>query len=295
MLSWLFRGRNRMRSARSGRPKRIRLSLEALESRYCPSGPAITAFTASAQGQGETVLLTGSVSDPGATSISVNFQGAASGTATVTNGTFSLQTQATALGTISAQATDNSNLVSAQVSTQLSVPPPTITFTVSQEGGHMVLVSGQVTAQEPGGLTVSLSGVVSATATTGSSGSFSWTGDATSLGQINSTVTDVWGQTGNGNAQLTDTPPTITYFRASYQANGGWLFTGEVNAEFATGLTVTLTNVPDVGTVTVTVGSNSLFSYLDTAAPASANSTVTATVTDDWGLVSQPITATMGS
>ena len=87
MLSWLLRGRNKPRRERLPRPNRSRLAVEALESRYCPSGPQVTAFSANVV-QGQTVLLTGTVSDPGAGSVSVNFQGAASGTTTVANGSF---------------------------------------------------------------------------------------------------------------------------------------------------------------------------------------------------------------
>jgi hypothetical protein len=292
MLSWLLRGRNKEKSARSAGPKRVRLTLECLENRYCPSGPQITSFSATVM-SGNTVQLSGMVSDPGATSVSLTFQGAASATTTATNGSFSLTVAETTPGTVYVQATDNSNLVSPQASAQMPAAAPTITFTVSQDGQHNVTVSGQVTDQSPGSLTVTLSGVVTGSATTSSTGAFSWTGTATSLGQVNGAVTDSAGLTGNGTAQLTNAAPSITNFQVSYSATDStWLFTGKVNDEYAAGLTVTLTNIPGVGTATVTVGCDDCFSYTDVA-PQTATNTVSASVTDWWGAVSATVTVTM--
>jgi len=291
MLSWLFR-RNRSRSARSVVPNRIRLTVEALESRYCPSGPQITSFSASVV-QGQTVLLTGTVDDPGASSVSVMFQGAASGTTPVSNGSFSLQTQATALGVISAQAFDNLNMYSSQFPTQLAAPAPTIMFTVAQDGEHNVAISGQVTDLSPGGLTVTFSGVVTGTATTSASGSFSYSGTASALGQINAAVTDLLGVTGSGTAQLTNSAPTINNLEAVYSAGTGvWTISGQVVDEYAAGLTVNLSNVPGEGTATATVETDNFFT-LTVEAAATATNTVSASVTDWWGAVSQTVTVTM--
>jgi hypothetical protein len=291
MLQWLLGTRNRSRRASTPKPNRIRPRVEGLEPRWCPAGPAITAFSAAAvQGQGNTVVLTGTVTDPGASSVSVTFQGVASVTTVVSNGSFSVQTQASALGTIVAQAIDNLSLSSSQVSTQLAVAAPTLTFTVSQAGQHNVTVSGQVTAQAPGGLTVTLSGVVTGTATTTSTGSFSWAGTATNLGQVNGAVTDVWSQTGNGTAQLTNAPPSIIGFTASFDSTiGAWTFTGQVRDEYAAGLTVVLSGIPGQPNVSVTVCSNNWF-YDTVVLNSGASGTVSASVTDWWGAVSQTVT-----
>jgi hypothetical protein len=380
MLKWLTRGRNKSRHRTRPPRNGVRLAFEALESRYCPSGPQITAFNASAvQGQGETVLLTGTVSDPGASSVSVSFQGVASGTATVSNGSFSLETSASSLGNIYAEAVDNLNLSSAQVQTQvraaapnitenlvqnsgtsvtlsgmvtsgspggltvtfsgevsgstttdangnysftanaaglgtisaqtmdvwgqasnsaavmLSDSGPTISFSVAQAGGHNVTITGQVNAQSPGGLTVTFSGVASGTATTSSTGGFSYSGTASSLGQITAQVTDVWGVTASYSAQVADTAPTIQGFAASYnQASDTWTFSGQVSAAYVAGLTVTLSNIPGEGTVTITTNSQGVFSYV-IELPAGTTGTVTATVTDSWGETSQPVTAVMSA
>jgi hypothetical protein len=243
---------------------------------------------------GNTVQLSGMVSDPGATSVSLTFQGAASATTTATNGSFSLTVAETTPGTVYVQATDNSNLVSPQVSAQMpAAAAPTITFTVSQDGQHNVTVSGQVTDQAPGGLTVTLSGVVTGTATTASNGSFSWTGAASSLGQVNGAVTDSAGLTGSYTAQLTNVAPNITGLEAVYSAaDGSWTFSGHVTDEYADGLTVTLTNLPGVGTATVTVQSDDTFTYV-LEANSTATNIVSATVTDWWGAVSTTVTVTM--
>jgi hypothetical protein len=292
MLEWLLGARKRSRRANTARANRVRLSVEGLESRWCPAGPVIGSFSAAAvPGQGNAVVLTGTVSDPGASSLSLTLQGGVSLTTAVSNGSFSVQTQASALGTIVAQATDNLSLSSSQVSTQLAVPAPTLSFTVSQDGQHNVTVSGQVTAQSPGGLTVTLSGVVTGTATTTSTGSFSWTGTATSLGQVNGAVTDLWGQTGNGTGQLTNTAPSITGFEATYSA-GSWTFSGHVNDEYAAGLTVTVYSVPGVANLSITVGPDDSFSETIVLSPG-ADGMVTANVTDWWGATSQTVTADM--
>jgi len=376
MLEWLLGLRNRAKSARPANRNRLRLAVEGLEPRWCPAGPQITSLNAAIV-QGDTVMLSGTVSDPGADSLSVSFQGDVTGTAAVSNGSFSLQTQASQLGTIYAQASDNLNNFSTPVQTQLSASPPaitagitenggtsvtisgtvtdgspagltvsfsgevtgsattdangnysftanaaapgtisvqtkdvwgllsntssvmivdvapSITLSVSQDGNHTVTVSGQVTSQAPGGLTVTLSGVVEGTATTSPTGAFSYTGTASNLGQIYAQVADVWGMTGYGSIEFTNTPPSISGFMANLNSStDAWTFSGQVCDEYAAGLTVTLSNIPGEGNITVTGGSQGFFTYT-TILPAGASGTVTATVTDWWGATSQPVTVTI--
>jgi hypothetical protein len=71
-----------------------------------------------------------------------------------------------------------------------------------------------------------------------------------------------------------------------------WIFFGTVNDEHAAGLTVTLSNLPNVGSVTELVASDDTFSY-SLQAPATANNVVSASVTDSWGAVSSTVTVTM--
>src|SRR5437660_9073679 len=81
------------------------LRVEGLEPRYCPAAPVLNSFAATVL-DGRNVQLSGMVqTDHGG--VVVNFSGVAGGTATVqANGSFSLNTTASALGTITAVATD---------------------------------------------------------------------------------------------------------------------------------------------------------------------------------------------
>lgn len=266
---------------------RIRPFLERLEARDCPSAPQITAFSALVQ-QGHTVLLGGTVSDDNPASVSLSFSGVAGGsTMADSSGNFQLQTQASALGTVYVVGLDADGQSSNTAQAVLSVPAPIFTtFTVAQSGpNRQVTVSGQVSSGA--GLTVTLSGVVSASVTTGSNGSFTFTGTAGSLGQVNASVTDVWGQTGTGAAQLTNQAPTITNFNGE---NTGvqniWDFEGQVSGQWVPGETVTFSGIAALQNVQVTVGSDGWF-HVQVQLSSSDTGMLVATVTDWWGATGQ--------
>jgi len=377
MLTWLGRKKNPGTARRTD--NRVRLVLEALESRFCPSGgggdsgASISSFSASVV-TGHTVLLSGTAGGSG--TITIQFSGVASGSTTAaSNGSFSLQTQAGSLGTVYATPSDASGSGS-QVHTQLTVAAPTITLgltqnqgtsvtlsgtvsantpngltvtfsgkatgstttgtggsysytanasgtgtisasvvdvwgqqsnvaqvtisasaptltlSVTQDANRDVTVTGQVNDESPSGLAVSLSGVVGGSATTSASGAFTFTGLASALGQITAAVTDPWNLSGSGSVQLTNAAPSITGFAATAGSNNMWTFSGQVSDEYAPGLTVTLSNIPGVGNVTVLVSSSDTFSYTVQLA-AGASGTVDATVTDWWGAISQMVTVTI--
>ena len=62
--------------------------------------------------------------------------------------------------------------------------------------------------------------------------------------------------------------------------------------EYPAGLVVTLSNIPGVGNVNVTVAGDGSFSYT-VELSANASGTVSASVTDWWGAVSQTVTCTV--
>ncbi len=290
MLRWLWKTKGRCRSTRGPASwKRIRPCLEGLEARDCPSGLQITAFNAMVM-QGHTIMLAGMVSDANPASVNIRFSGVASGSVNANSlGQFQLLTQASALGTVFALGFEGAGQWSDTAQTNVSVPPPTITsFTVATPGpNRAVTVMGQVAAGSAAGLTVTLSGIVTGTAVTGSTGSFTFSGTAASLGQVNGRVTDVWGQTGYATAQLTNIAPTITNFAA---VNTGfqniWTFEGRVTDEWAPGETVTLSGIPALQNVRITVGNDGWFFY-QAQLTAADTGLVVATVTDWWGATGQ--------
>jgi hypothetical protein len=291
---------------------RIRPCVESLEARDCPSespmsapqmitpqmtapqftaphltAPEITSFNAMVL-QGQTVLLGGTVSDADPGSVSVFFCGAANGTTTTdAMGNFQFQTQASALGAIFAVGLDSAGQISVPDQTVINVPAPTFTaFTVTQSGpDRQVTVSGQVSAGA--GLTVTLSGIVSASVTTGTDGVFTFTGTASGLGQVNASVTDVWGQTGTSAAQLTNQAPTITNFVGE---NTGvqniWDFEGQVTGAWSPGETVTFSGIPALQNVQVTVGADGWF-HVQVQMGSTDVGLLVATVTDWYGATGQ--------
>src|SRR5947207_6742287 len=132
------------------------LRVERLEGRDCPAGPVLSSFSATVL-DGRNVQLAGRV-DTDHGGVVVNFSGVAGGsTAVQTNGSFSLNTTASALGTISAIATDNT-LWSNSLSSQITSATPSVTVNVAQNGGRNVRVSGQVTDDSFSGEVVVLTG-----------------------------------------------------------------------------------------------------------------------------------------
>ncbi len=286
MFYWLQRSKKTVSAHRAR--NRVRLTLETLESRNCPSSVQITSFNASIV-QGNTVLVTGTATvsgSPGA-NISLTFNGAVSGSTSVDqNGNFSYQAPASSTGAVYASASDPSG-DTGQGETYVTDMAPSISFGVTGHGPNKtVTITGQVSGSSPAGLTVTLSGVVSGPATTNSSGSFTYTGSASALGQVTATVTDAFGESGTESEQFTDSPPTISNFQATYASETGtWTFSGQVMSVYADGMTVTLNGLPGIGSATTTVGSDGTFVY-DVLLPPTWSGPISAVTTDPWGEVS---------
>lgn len=274
----------RRRSGRTGRG----LAIESLEDRYCLSAPQINSFTVT-NGSGTTVTLSGHVMDESPTTVSVALTGVASASVTPNSqGNFSWTGSASALGTAYAKAHDNENLDSTQVSVQITSNVPTISFSVTESGPNKeVTVSGTVTDESPSGLVVTFSGKVTGTATTDSTGHFTLTTNASGLGQVNASTSDVWGQSSaTYGYTLSSQTPTITNFNVAPSQGNTWIITGTVNDEFAAGLTVTFGGLL-AGNV-ATVASNNTFSLAVTLA-SGLTGYGTATVEDWWGQVSASV------
>ena len=196
---------------------RARLSLTALESRDCPSGPGggptmggsapvITSFDVT-YGEQRVVTLSGTVQDTNPAGLHVGFNGAASGTTTTDSaGHFSLTLTATCLGNVSATATDSLNLMSAPASLTLTSQAPVISNFQGTEGaGDYWTFTGTVADESPLNLVVYFGGnpvsLQNQSVTVHSDGSFSFgvqlNGTLTDDGTATAQVTDWWGQLSN--------------------------------------------------------------------------------------------------
>jgi hypothetical protein len=300
MFRWLKRPRRNHRT-----PARLRLRLEPLETRDCPSGPGallttddgptITSFTAQVM-TGTNVMLRGTLTDTQPASCEVTFSGVVTGDAEAdTAGTFALFTPASALGTITAQAVDGENLQSNRAQATLTSNPPSITLTASGQGaGGAITLSGQVTDESAAGLIVTFRGAVTATAVTDNNGNYSLTTTSWGPGNVTAQTTDVWGLTSNApSAALTNTAPVLSNFTAVPSNGGYWTFQGQVTDEFAPGETVRLSGIPTLngtsGSTTVTVGSNGWFEY-SVQLTSQDHGCVSAQATDWLGLTSDVAT-----
>jgi hypothetical protein len=290
MFHWLCPNQKNPRRSLVNRPRTI-LQVEALERRDCLSAPQITSFAATVL-SGHTVVLSGTVVESSPTPVVVYFGGVASGSATPdASGHFQVQENISQLGTAYATVTDSGG---SSVTAQATVSDPGISLnlSVAQGPNHTVTVTGQVSCNSPSGLTVTLSGIVSGSVTTNADGTFTYTTTASALGQIQATVTDVWGVTAASSTTLSNSPPKIINFRAIYNGNNSWTFTGQVQDEYSAGLVVRLGGIPslDNSNPSATVQANGTFSITITLQPGE-NGGVTADCLDWWGQASNEATA----
>ncbi len=235
---------------------------------------------------GQTVLITGQVSDNDAGDCSVNLSGVASGTiATNPDGSFNFTTTAWGLGAIYATATNPWGLTSAPVEADVSDPAPTITMEATQIQGQEVTLMGTVNANTVNNLWVTISGAASGGVQTDSTGTFQITVQAWTLGAIDATATDIWGQVSNtAEVDLSSNAPTVT-LTATPEGGQTVLVTGQVSDRDPGTCSVSFS-----GEVcgTVTTDPNGTFQYTTTAAASGA---ITATATNVWGQNSNPAEA----
>jgi hypothetical protein len=288
-----------LRQADGRRRNRPALHVEQLEARDCPAAPVLSAFSATMLG-GHSVQLSGIVQSDHPSSTTVNFTGVASGfTNLQADGTFSMTTNANALGIVTAIATDYL-LTSNPLTAQLASATPSATVNVAQHGGHSVTVSGQVTDDSLIGETVQLSGIVNASVMVNSDGSYSYTGQASGLGQVFATAQDVWGlKSASVAATVTNVAPVISNFTVINRGNGNWEFSGRVTDEFAPGMTVRISGLPGTGGSTslgedgdssggclfVTVGAGGWFNVVANVGNI-AGCMISADTIDGWGVAS---------
>ncbi|HEV3238132.1 MAG TPA: hypothetical protein VGZ25_14175 [Gemmataceae bacterium] len=203
------------------------------------------------------------------------------------SGNFSTTLAASAVGVVTALATDNAGLTSNQASATIVVAPPQITLTLTYGTGHQLILSGTVTDNYPGGLKVNITGVVPpSTATTDASGNFNITLSAYRLGDVTATTTDSWGQVSNtAKVTATNTAPVISNLWATAGNYDTWTITGKVTDEHAAGLTVTFWGLPAVAGKTAIVQADGTFT-LSVVIPSNQSGYIYAQTTDWWGAAS---------
>jgi hypothetical protein len=264
--------------------RRVRLCLESLETRYCPAGgtnPVIT-LTATLL-PAHTVNLSGTVADSNPASVRITFSGAVSAsTMSDACGHYSFTTTSASLGGVSAQGIDGKSRLSNTACAVISDAPPNLTLDLGYGQQRTVTLSGKASDIDTG-LTVTFSGQVTGSTTTASDGTFSYTASAAGLGTVSAQVTDSWGLSSTAQVTVTSAGPTITNFTGSEGFGGAWYFSGQVNdASGANGLVVAFGGVSELQGQQATTSSNGSF-YI-TAKLSEQYATVTAQVTDCWGL-----------
>ncbi len=268
--------------------RRVSLCLEPLENRDCPavsggggSTPPSLTFSASILA-GNTVHLSGGVTDDHPNMTYVQFSGVISGSAQPNSaGQYDAFIDGSALGTIIAQAHDMLMNSSPTVDATITSNAPTITLNRSYGANGSVILWGHVTDEDAAGHTVTFTGAVLGTATTNNNGDFSLTTIYWSLGDVSASTTDCWGQTSNtATATLANAAPVITSFQAIHTSLNIWTFQGSVTDEYAPGLTVRFDgNLPSLRGQTTTVGADGRF-YLTIRLQDNEDGTARAQTTD---------------
>jgi hypothetical protein len=171
---------------------------------------------------------------------------------------------------------------------------PYIWFTFTNGPNRTVDVQGYVYADNPGGLPVVFSGVVTGTLYTLADGTFAGRLPASALGSFHCSTVDHHGHgTSSFTLDVLNTKPKFLSFGVDNQG-GTLVLNGMVDDDYSPGLTVRFTSsIPQVNGQTATVDSNYQFDYCFTLPAGSNGGTIIATVTDWWGVTSDPAYVTV--
>lgn len=224
----LFQKR-KQRKTRSIPVNRVRLVLETLEQRDCPSGsglsslPTIPDGSSLVQAQGAAssnqapsitlniaygsqrmVTLSGQVTDENPGGLTVTFTGVVQGSV-VTNpdGTFSIQLEASALGTVEATTIDGGGLWSNTATAEVVSDPPLITdISCTQGASNVFTFRGRVVDESAAGLTIRFAGLNSVeglTVTVEADGTYCFVVQLqpNEEGTVTAVTYDWWGQQSN--------------------------------------------------------------------------------------------------
>jgi hypothetical protein len=165
--------------------------------------------------------------------------------------------------------------------------PSTLTLAVSYGTQKTITLSGHLSDNGPlAGKTVNFSGAATGSATTDGNGDYSLTLSANSLGTVRAYTSD--GQSNIPSITLTSNTPVIQNFGWVEMPNHWFTFTGKVIDESPGGLVVQFGGAPEsMQNKSVTVAADGTFSFtIQLDGTINDNGTVSAVVTDWWGLTS---------
>jgi hypothetical protein len=293
MFSLLTRGRSVHRTPstnrlRGTRRSTVRLSLERLEERDCPSStPLITAFSAAITGHGRQVELTGEVDNVNGP-VPVTFVGVVNDTITTfSNGCFDVFETAISAGIVSATA---DLLGSNTMIADIAPATPIVTLSTVSYGSQVnrtITVFGSVSAPFPATTTVTLGGVLSGTVIPNLDGTFQYTGNATGIGNVTAKATDIWSQTSDpATLYIAGVSPVISNLSVTRTSQGQWVISGTVTDNLgdnnAAGLAVSLGGCGLSG-ATATVNANGTFTVIMNSMPAGSGIVTAVVNSNGWG------------
>jgi hypothetical protein len=174
----------------------------------------------------------------------------------------------------------------------IAVASPTLSLNIAAVSQNTVTLTGHLTDIDAAGRVVTFGGVVAGFATTDSTGNFTFTASAGSLGTIWATASDLWGNTSNtASVTLSSNAPVIEDFQAVRNSDNLWTFTGKVVDQDAAGLTVSFGGIL---TGQATTDANGNFTFTCSVNEMDLGLTASAITTDWWGLQSNLATCTVG-
>ena len=233
-----------------GSIQRVRLAVELLESRDCPSGLTLSAQVLA----GHQVELSGMLQADQPSGLPVTFSGAVVGsTTTDANGYFDYTTSSATLGSVFADAVDQNQepIDTAQATIATNAPAITLSSTYSSQYG--VTLTGAVSGIDAAGATVSISGVASGSVTTDGSGNFTLATSFSGPGTISASTTDPWGQSADGAVVTVDSPPSVT-LNALVLPDHQVMLSGVVSGAEPSGATITFSGAASGSTTTDSSG-----------------------------------------
>jgi hypothetical protein len=251
--------------------------VEELDARCCPS--QIASLSVSVQYESaRQVLLTGYALDANNEASTVYFSGALDAQVTTAgDGSFSYAADASALGAVSAYAVDADGHISNHVEVDLASLNPNVSASITYGSGQTVIISGNVADEDPASCTVALTGPVTGTVTPDANGNFTYQADAADLGSVSIVATDAWGLTGSTSVDVASNTPAVN-FSISYGTCKWVTLSGTVTDNDPQSTTVVFSGPVSAS---VTPGPDGSFSV---ECQASSLATITATVTNVWGL-----------
>lgn len=264
--------------------RHARLGFEALESRVCPSkGFAISIFNADAR-PNHVAELTGKVVDIDPPSVKLTFFGGVQGsTCPDADGNFSYTTTNASLGLVYVKGVNSLNMEAGNQD-PLTVPRPVISLGIQQGEKASVTLFGSITDIDPSNLVVTFKGKAKGAVTADDEGNFSYTTNASGLGEVNAFTVNDWGLRGlPASVNVFSVPPQIIGFTAEKSPDLVWSFSGTVTDESPAGLVVHFSNFSEIEGKTATVGSDGEF-CLTVVLHVSQPVQIHADVSDWWGL-----------